>query len=64
MNTVITYLNDVKKELKQTTFPSKDYTFYYTTFVIAFAVLMSVYFAVLDLGFGELLKKYLEIFVK
>lgn len=41
MNSISTYLKDVQKELKQTTFPSKDYTFYYTTFVVLFAALMA-----------------------
>jgi preprotein translocase SecE subunit len=64
MNSISTYLKDVQKELKQTTFPSKDYTFYYTTFVVLFAALMAIYFAALDLGFGRLLLAFLDNFAK
>ncbi len=64
MNAILTYFKDVQREVKQTTFPSKDFTFYYTLFVIAFAVIMAIYFALLDLGFGKLLYYYLHAFVK
>jgi preprotein translocase SecE subunit len=64
MNAILTYFKDVQRELKQTTFPSRDFTFYYTLFVIVFAAIMAIYFALLDLGFGKLLYYYLQAFVK
>jgi preprotein translocase SecE subunit len=64
MNAILTYFKDVQRELRQTTFPTKDFTFYYTLFVIAFAAVMAIYFAMLDLGFGKLLLSYIEAFAK
>jgi preprotein translocase SecE subunit len=64
MNSILTYFKEVQREIKQTTFPTKDFTFYYTLFVIVFAVVMALYFALLDLGFGKALFYYLQTFVK
>lgn len=48
-----TYLKEIQKELKQTTFPSQNIVINFTAFVIIFTGVMAAYLGVLDLGFGE-----------
>lgn len=57
MNSIMQYLNDVKVELRQTTFPSRATVISFTSFVVLFTAVMAVYFGALDLGFGEAVLK-------
>ena len=48
-----TYLKEILKELKLTTFPSQNVVITFTAFVIIFTGVMAAYLGALDLGFGE-----------
>lgn len=48
-----TYLKEIQKELKLTTFPSQNIVINFTAFVIIFTAAMAAYLGALDLGFGE-----------
>jgi len=52
-----TYLKDIQKELKLTTFPSQTVVVNFTLFVVIFTAVMAVYLGALDLGFGEAILK-------
>jgi preprotein translocase SecE subunit len=52
-----TYLKDIQKELKLTTFPSQTTVVNFTLFVVIFTAVMAVYLGALDLGFGEAILK-------
>lgn len=56
------FLQEVKKELTLTTFPSRAAVIAFTTFVILFTALMAIYFGILDLGFGEAIIKFINRF--
>ena len=48
-----TYIKDIQKELKLTTFPNQQTVINFTLFVIIFTAAMAVYLGALDLGFGD-----------
>lgn len=48
-----TYLKEILKELRLTTFPSQNVVITFTAFVIIFTGAMAAYLGALDLGFGE-----------
>lgn len=48
-----TYLKEIQKELRLTTFPSQNTVINFTLFVVIFTAVMAAYLGVLDLGFGE-----------
>lgn len=50
-----TYLKEIQRELKLTTFPSQYTVINYSLFVIIFTGIMAVYLGSLDLGFGEVI---------
>jgi preprotein translocase SecE subunit len=50
---ISTYLKEIQKELKLTTFPSQNVVVNFTLFVIVFTGVMAVYLGALDVGFGE-----------
>jgi preprotein translocase SecE subunit len=56
------FLQEVKKELTLTTFPSRAVVIAFTTFVIIFTVVMAVYFGILDLGFGQAVINFINRF--
>jgi preprotein translocase SecE subunit len=62
MNSTILYLKEVQKELQMTTFPSNDKVLHYTSFVLLFTIVMAIYFAILDLGFGKALLSFINYF--
>jgi preprotein translocase SecE subunit len=53
MDSIKQFLNEVKKELSLTTFPSRYTTVVFTAFVVLFTVVVSAYLGVLDFGFGK-----------
>ncbi len=57
-----TYLKDIQKELKLTTFPSQNVVVNFTLFVVLFTAVMAVYLGALDLGFGEAILKGINYF--
>jgi preprotein translocase SecE subunit len=59
---ITTYLKEIQKELQQTTFPNRQTVINFTSFVILFTILMSAYFAALDLGFGKLVIGFISKF--
>jgi preprotein translocase SecE subunit len=56
------FFKEIQKELKLTTFPSRNIVFAFTAFVLIFTAIMAVYFGVLDLGFGESIIKFITRF--
>jgi preprotein translocase SecE subunit len=56
------FFSEIIIELKQTTFPSQNIVFSFTLFVIVFTILMSIFLALLDLGFGEAVIKFITNF--
>lgn len=48
-----TYLKEILKELRLTTFPTQNVVINFTLFVIIFTGAMAAYLGALDLGFGE-----------
>lgn len=56
------FLQEVKKELTLTTFPSRSVVIAFTTFVVLFTAVMAVYFGILDLGFGEAIINFINRF--
>ena len=52
-----TYIKEIQKELKLTTFPSQNIVINFTLFVVIFTAVMAVYLGALDLGFGDLILK-------
>jgi preprotein translocase SecE subunit len=56
------FLKEVKRELLETTFPSRSTTILFTSFVIGFTIMMSIYLAALDLGLGELVIRMITSF--
>jgi preprotein translocase SecE subunit len=48
-----TYLREIQKELKLTSFPNQNVVINFTAFVIIFTGVMAVYLGALDLGFGD-----------
>jgi preprotein translocase SecE subunit len=48
LNPVFNYLKEVKSELKQTTWPSKDQTKHMTALVVAIATMLAIYLGLLD----------------
>ena len=48
-----TYIKEIHKELRLTTFPSQNVVINIIAFVIIFTAAMAVYLGALDLGFGE-----------
>jgi preprotein translocase subunit SecE len=53
---VLTYLNEVKGELKQVVWPKKNDVIRLTLIVFLFSGIVGVYLGVLDLGFTKLLE--------
>ena len=56
MNTFIEYLKEVKAELKNVTWPTKNQTIYATVAVLAVSVLVAYYLGLLDYLFSLALK--------
>ena len=50
-----TYIKDIQKELKLTTFPNQQTVVNFTLFVIIFTAVMALYLGALDLGFGTVI---------
>lgn len=50
---ITTYLREIQKELKLTTFPGQTIVINFTAFVIIFTAVMALYLGALDLGFGD-----------
>lgn len=48
-----TYLKEIQKELRLTTFPSQNVVINFTAFVVIFTGAMAMFLGALDLGFGE-----------
>jgi len=57
-----TYLKEIQKELRVTTFPTQQVVINFTLFVILFTAAMAVYLGALDLGFGEGILKAINHF--
>lgn len=58
MNTTITFLREVRTELKKTSFPSRQVTVRNTLIVIAFSVAVALFLGGLDMFFSYLLTKF------
>lgn len=57
-----TYLKEIQKELRLTTFPTQQVVINFTLFVILFTAAMAAYLGALDLGFGEAILKFIARF--
>jgi len=59
MNKTIGYLKEVKAEMKNITWPTRNQTIFYTITVLAISVLIAYYLGLLDFIFSQGLGKIL-----
>ncbi len=58
MNTAITFLREVRTELKKTSFPTRQTTVRNTLIVIAFSVATALFLGGMDMAFSYALTKF------
>ena len=56
------YLKETKSELKKVTWPSKDQIKNNTGIIIVFIIMVAIFLAICDFGFGWLRQAFLNIF--
>jgi preprotein translocase subunit SecE len=56
-SSIVTFLNDVRIELKKVSFPTRQETIGSTTVVIVFCLVMSLYLSIVDAFLGWLVGK-------
>ena len=59
MNKTIQYLKEVKAEMNNITWPTRNQTIFYTITVLVISVLIAYYLGLLDFGFSAGLSKIL-----
>jgi len=58
---IISFLKDVRVEMKKVTWPSRDELVSYTVVVIVVVFIISVYIGIIDKVFGSFLRLFLRI---
>lgn len=58
---LISYLKDVRAEMKHISWPAKDTVIKHTTLVIVIAAFVGLAFGLLDNGFGKVLARFLGV---
>ncbi len=56
MNTIITFLGEVRSEMAQVKWPTKSRTIKYSWLVIGVSIATAIYLGVMDYAFGDLLR--------
>lgn len=59
INKTIEYLKEVKAEMKNITWPTRNQAIFYTVTVLAISLFVAYYLGLLDFGFSEGLGKIL-----
>ncbi|MFB4161885.1 preprotein translocase subunit SecE [Geomicrobium sp. JSM 1781026] len=59
MTNPVQFLKEVGKQMKQVTWPTPSELYKYTKIVLITVIFMSIFFAVVDYGFSELVRLFL-----
>lgn len=60
MQRIVHFFRDVVREMKKVSWPKRDELTRYTITVVTTVLFMTVFFAVVDMGISELIRRFFE----